>query len=257
MTLSPSRPSPSLTGPGGRSCTSSSTPPVMNLPVARPGRSRGRSRTSRRCQKRSFARARSKTAAGPPSDPVLLSKSVLARKRHGPPSETCTVRKSWLMRGPQRPSSTGRSDADDVEAHACPKCEAQPGSLSAHAAVSSPPRNTPAASRRCPAEEGTACTNPGRPWRPGTPPPAPVGPDLPGADLRIGYAHYAHCSTLDQGLDSSSTRSQGTASPGTRSSARRPAPAYGPGPASRRRCGPRGRSRPTPRTAGSSSPCTR
>ncbi|MGW0544965.1 recombinase family protein [Streptomyces griseoincarnatus] len=40
---------------------------------------------------------------------------------------------------------------------------------------------------------------PGRPWRPGTPPPAPVDPDLPSADIRIGYAG---CSTLGQELDS-------------------------------------------------------
>jgi DNA invertase Pin-like site-specific DNA recombinase len=40
---------------------------------------------------------------------------------------------------------------------------------------------------------------PGRPWRPGTPPPAPVVEDTPGADIRIGYAR---CSTLGQELDS-------------------------------------------------------
>ncbi|MEU9116376.1 recombinase family protein [Streptomyces sp. NPDC048483] len=40
---------------------------------------------------------------------------------------------------------------------------------------------------------------PGRPWRPGTPPPAPIDPDLPSADIRVGYAR---CSTLDQELDS-------------------------------------------------------
>ncbi|WP_245171253.1 recombinase family protein [Streptomyces decoyicus] len=38
-----------------------------------------------------------------------------------------------------------------------------------------------------------------RPWRPGTPPPAPIDPDLPSADIRIGYAR---CSTLGQELDS-------------------------------------------------------
>ncbi|MFF9756868.1 recombinase family protein [Streptomyces sp. NPDC014344] len=41
--------------------------------------------------------------------------------------------------------------------------------------------------------------SPGRPWRPGAPPPAPVDPDLPSADIRIGYAR---CSTLGQELDS-------------------------------------------------------
>ncbi|MEU6539629.1 recombinase family protein [Streptomyces sp. NPDC047000] len=40
---------------------------------------------------------------------------------------------------------------------------------------------------------------PGRPWRPGTPPPMPIDPDLPSADIRIGYAR---CSTLGQELDS-------------------------------------------------------
>ncbi|WUS12320.1 recombinase family protein [Streptomyces sp. NBC_01260] len=40
---------------------------------------------------------------------------------------------------------------------------------------------------------------PGRPWRPGTPPPAPVDPDLPSADIRLGCAR---CSTLGQELDS-------------------------------------------------------
>ncbi|MBP2067482.1 DNA invertase Pin-like site-specific DNA recombinase [Streptomyces iranensis] len=40
---------------------------------------------------------------------------------------------------------------------------------------------------------------PGRPWRPGNPPPAPIDPDLPSADIRIGYAR---CSILGQELDS-------------------------------------------------------
>jgi hypothetical protein len=39
----------------------------------------------------------------------------------------------------------------------------------------------------------------GRPWRPGTPPPAPLPPDTPAADIRIGYAR---CSTLTQELQS-------------------------------------------------------
>ncbi|QGZ47212.1 hypothetical protein GPZ77_01225 [Streptomyces sp. QHH-9511] len=51
-----------------------------------------------------------------------------------------------------------------------------------------------AGSRGTPADRG-----PGRPWRPGTPPPAPIDPDLPSADIRIGYAR---CSTLGQELDS-------------------------------------------------------
>ncbi|WP_449657209.1 zinc finger domain-containing protein [Streptomyces hazeniae] len=32
------------------------------------------------------------------------------------------------MADPQQPSPTDRSDADNAEAHACPKCDAQPGS---------------------------------------------------------------------------------------------------------------------------------
>ncbi|WP_326586701.1 recombinase family protein [Streptomyces sp. NBC_01294] len=40
---------------------------------------------------------------------------------------------------------------------------------------------------------------PGQQWRPGAPVPAAVDPDLPSADIRIGYAR---CSTLGQELDS-------------------------------------------------------
>ncbi|MEU4827104.1 recombinase family protein [Actinomadura sp. NPDC023710] len=40
---------------------------------------------------------------------------------------------------------------------------------------------------------------PGTPWRPGTPPPAPVTDDRPSADIRIGYAR---CSSLTQELQS-------------------------------------------------------
>ncbi|MEK2479474.1 recombinase family protein [Streptomyces noursei] len=39
---------------------------------------------------------------------------------------------------------------------------------------------------------------PGRPWRPGILPPAPIAPDLSSADIRIGYAR---CSTLGQELE--------------------------------------------------------
>ncbi|WP_232838751.1 recombinase family protein [Streptomyces geranii] len=41
--------------------------------------------------------------------------------------------------------------------------------------------------------------NTGKPWRPGHPVPAAVDPDLPSADIRIGYAL---CSHLSQELDS-------------------------------------------------------
>ncbi|WP_228011363.1 recombinase family protein [Nonomuraea phyllanthi] len=40
---------------------------------------------------------------------------------------------------------------------------------------------------------------PGQPWWAGHPPPAPIGSDLPSADIRVGYAR---CSTLGQELDS-------------------------------------------------------
>jgi DNA invertase Pin-like site-specific DNA recombinase len=40
---------------------------------------------------------------------------------------------------------------------------------------------------------------PGQPWRPGTPPPAPIASDTPSADIRIGYAR---CSSLTQELQS-------------------------------------------------------
>ncbi|MCX4987027.1 recombinase family protein [Streptomyces sp. NBC_00572] len=109
------------------------------------------------------------------------------------------------MTDPQHPSPADRSDADDVEAHACPKCEAQPGSpcRSRSGAVASAyhtrrfalvPRLKKELRVPTPAGRG-----PGRPWRPGTPPPAPIDPDLPSADIRIGYAR---CSPLGQELDS-------------------------------------------------------
>jgi DNA invertase Pin-like site-specific DNA recombinase len=40
---------------------------------------------------------------------------------------------------------------------------------------------------------------PGQPWRPGTPPPAPIPADTPSADIRVGYAR---CSHLTQELQS-------------------------------------------------------
>ncbi|WP_425281752.1 zinc finger domain-containing protein [Streptomyces nitrosporeus] len=164
------------------------------------------------------------------------------------------------MTGPQHPPKTDRSDADDVEAHACPKCEAQPERpcRSRGGAVASAyhtrrfttvPRLKKALWVPTPADRG-----PGQPWRPGNPPPTPFDPDLPGADIRIGYAR---CSPLGQELDSQPTRSRDTASLATRSSAGRSAPASGSARSPGRRCGRRGRSRRTPRTAGSASRCTR
>lgn len=146
-----------------------------------------------------------KRAARPPPNPDSFAEPVLTEKRDGPPSETCIVRKCGLMTDPQQPSPTDRSDADDVEQHACPKCDAQPGSpcRSRGGAVASAyhtrrftkvPRLKKALRVPTPADRG-----PGRPWRPGTPPPAPIDPDLPSADIRIGYAR---CSTLGQELDS-------------------------------------------------------
>ncbi|MFF7656762.1 recombinase family protein [Streptomyces sp. NPDC007983] len=113
-------------------------------------------------------------------------------------------REIWVP-DPQQPSPTDRSDADDVEQHACPKCGAQPGSpcRSRGGAVASAyhtrrftlvPRLKKVLRVPTPADRG-----PGRPWRPGTPPLAPIDPGLPSADIRIGYAR---CSTLGQELDS-------------------------------------------------------
>ncbi|MFE5112913.1 hypothetical protein [Streptomyces sp. NPDC056663] len=101
----------------------------------------------------------------------------------------------------QHPAPDDRSDTDDVEQHACPKCGAQPRSpcRSRAGAVASAchtrrftqvPRLRKALRMPTPADRG-----PGRPWWPGTPPPAPIDPNLPSADIRIGYAR---CSTLGQ-----------------------------------------------------------
>ncbi|GAA4235290.1 hypothetical protein FHR32_006730 [Streptosporangium album] len=83
-------------------------------------------------------------------------------------------------------------DADEVERHSCPRCDVELGSpcrsrsgagtyhTGRFAKVSRPAKRlriqTPADRR------------PGQPWRPGTPPPAPVDPDRSAADIRIGYA---------------------------------------------------------------------
>ncbi|MFI5689576.1 recombinase family protein [Streptomyces sp. NPDC051636] len=109
------------------------------------------------------------------------------------------------MTDPQPPPPTDRLDADDVEQHTCPKCDAQPGSpcRSRGGVVASAyhtrrfalvPRLKKALRVPTPADRG-----PGRRWRPGTPLPTPIDPDLPSADIRIGYAR---CSTLGQELDS-------------------------------------------------------
>lgn len=92
-------------------------------------------------------------------------------------------------------------DADDVERHPCPRGAAQPGApcRSRSGAVAGTyhtgrftkvPRLAKLLRVPTPADRA-----PGQLWRPGTPVPAPVDPDTPGADIRIGYAR---CSPLTQ-----------------------------------------------------------
>lgn len=53
--------------------------------------------------------------------------------------------------------------------------------------------------KKAPRVPTPADRGPGRPWRPDTPPPASIDPDLQSADIRIGYAR---CSPLGHELDS-------------------------------------------------------
>ncbi|MCZ4103397.1 MULTISPECIES: recombinase family protein [unclassified Streptomyces] len=103
------------------------------------------------------------------------------------------------------PHTALASEADDVERHPCPRCHAAPGSpcRSRSGAVAGTyhtgrftkvPRLAKLLRVPTPADRG-----PGQPWRPGTPMPAPVDPDTPTADIRIGYAR---CSSLTQELQS-------------------------------------------------------
>lgn len=84
------------------------------------------------------------------------------------------------------------SDADEVERHPCPRCLAEPGSPcrtrsgavagTYHTArFTKVPRLAKNLRVPTPADRG-----PGQPWRPGTPPPAPIAADSPSADIRIG-----------------------------------------------------------------------
>ncbi|GLZ37197.1 recombinase family protein [Actinokineospora sp. NBRC 105648] len=90
------------------------------------------------------------------------------------------------------------SDADEVERHPCPRCAVQPGSpcRSRSGAVATTyhtgrftkvPRLAKLLRVPVPADR-----SPGQPWRPGTPPPAPIPDDRPAADIRIGYARCSH-----------------------------------------------------------------
>ncbi|GAA2436876.1 recombinase family protein [Streptomyces mauvecolor] len=103
------------------------------------------------------------------------------------------------------PQTAPVSDVDDIERHPCPRCGAEAGSpcRSRGGAVAGAyhtgrftkvPRLAKLLRVPTPADRG-----PGQPWRPGTPPPAPIDPDTPTADIRIGYAR---CSPLGQELDS-------------------------------------------------------
>ncbi|MBB4943935.1 DNA invertase Pin-like site-specific DNA recombinase [Streptosporangium album] len=96
-------------------------------------------------------------------------------------------------------------DADDVERHPCPRCGVAAGSpcRSRSGAVAGTyhtgrftkvGRLAKLLRVQTPADRG-----PGQPWRPGTPPPAPLATDAPTADIRIGYAR---CSSLTQELQS-------------------------------------------------------
>ncbi|WP_433170558.1 zinc finger domain-containing protein [Actinoallomurus sp. CA-150999] len=103
------------------------------------------------------------------------------------------------------PENAALSDADEIERHPCPRCVVQPGSPcrtrsgavagTYHTArFTTVPRLAKELRVPTPSDRG-----PGQPWRPGTPPSAPIPADRPSADIRIGYAR---CSHLTQELQS-------------------------------------------------------
>lgn len=133
-----------------------------------------------------------KNGSPDPARPSIGSHNPFSLKSGmGPLFETCIVRKSGPMTDPQTPSPSEQPDADDVERHACPKCDTQPGSScrSRSGAVASAyhtrrftmvPRLKKALRVPTPADR-----RPGQPWRPGTPPPALIDADLPSQDSRM------------------------------------------------------------------------
>ncbi|MFF1411208.1 hypothetical protein ACFVX6_15675 [Streptomyces sp. NPDC058289] len=145
------------------------------------------------------------------------------------------------------------SEADDIERHPCPRCDAAPGSpcRSRSGAVAGTyhtgrftkvPRLTKLLRVPTPADR-----RPGQPWRPGTPVPAPVDPDTPSADIRIGYAR---CSSLTQELPSQLDALAGHGIPRDKIFAEKISTRYGSARSSRQRSPRPARSRRTPRTAG-------